>query len=87
MEKFSGFMYRPGASYPKGDFPVYDGSKWAWLPCTEIFLDEQGVEQWKTAFCTIEGWDTKTGFPTRNTLVGLDLKHAADVLQVENKLG
>ncbi len=87
MEKFSGFIYRPGATWPRGDFPVYDGSKWAWLPCAEMYLDERGVEQWKTAFYTIEGWDTRTGFPTRKTLEDLGLRHAADMLKSRNKLG
>jgi aldehyde:ferredoxin oxidoreductase len=87
MEKFSGYMYRPGAAYPMGEFPVYDGSKWEWLPCTEMYLDKRGVEQWKTAFYTVEGWDTQTGFPSRKTLEDLGLKQAADMLEARNKLG
>jgi aldehyde:ferredoxin oxidoreductase len=87
MEKFTGYMYRPGAAYPTGNVPVYDGSKWVWQPCSDMYLDEGGVEQWKTAFYALEGWDTKTGYPSRKTLEDLGLKHAADVLQAKNKLG
>ncbi len=89
MEKFAGFMYRPGASSAAlgGTLPIYDGSKWEWKSCTDLYLDEQGVEQWKTAFYKFEGWDPKTGYPTRNTLEGLGLKHVADLLQAKNKLG
>jgi aldehyde:ferredoxin oxidoreductase len=87
MEKFAGYMYRPGASFPSGDFPVYDGSKWEWLPCSEMYLDERGVEQWKKEFYALEGWNTDTGFPTRKTLEELGLKHAADVLEANHKLG
>jgi aldehyde:ferredoxin oxidoreductase len=52
-----------------------------------MYLNEQGVEQWKTLFYQVEGWDTKTGFPKRRTLEDLGLKNEADMLQVRNKLG
>ena len=52
-----------------------------------MYLNEQGVEQWKTAFYKLEGWDPKTGYPVRKTLEDLGLKHVADVLQAKNKLG
>jgi aldehyde:ferredoxin oxidoreductase len=89
MEKFAGFMCRPGASSAAlgGSLPIYDGSKWEWKNCTDLYLDEQGVEQWKTAFYKFEGWDPKTGYPTRRTLEGLGLKHVADVLEAKGKLG
>ncbi len=89
MEKFGGFMCRPGASSAAlgGTLPVYDGSRWEWKKCTDLYLDEQGVEQWKTAFYSFEGWDPKTGYPTRRTLEALGLKHVADVLEAKGKLG
>ena len=87
MEKFSGYMYRPGAAFPSGEFPVYDGSKWEWQPCSDMYLDERGVERWKTEFYSLEGWNTETGFPTRETLEDLGLKHAADVLEARSRLG
>jgi aldehyde:ferredoxin oxidoreductase len=89
MEKFSGFMYRPGASHVSitGGVPAYDGSKWDWIPGNDMYLDEQGVEQWKTAYYKIEGWDTRTGSPSRKTLEDLGLKNVADALQAKGKLG
>jgi aldehyde:ferredoxin oxidoreductase len=89
MEKFSGFMYRPGASFINvgGGVPVYDGSQWSWVPGDDMILDERGVEQWKTAFYKFEGWDAETGYPKRKTLEDLGLKNVADILQAKNKLG
>jgi aldehyde:ferredoxin oxidoreductase len=89
-EKFAGFMYRPGAaaaSFPPASMPVYDGSRWNWIPVRDMYLDEDGVEHWKTEFYKLEGWDPKTGYPTRKTLEELDMKHVADLLQNNNKLG
>ena len=89
MEKFAGYMYRPGASNAAlgGRLPVYDGAKWEFINCTDLYLDEQGVERWKTAFYDFEGWDNKTGYPNRKTLEDLGLKHVADLLQKNNRLG
>jgi aldehyde:ferredoxin oxidoreductase len=89
MEKLSGFVYRPGAAFNtnSGGVPLYDGSRWNWVAGNDMYLDERGVEQWKTAFYLLEGWDTKTGYPTRKTLEGVGLKHVADLLQAKNKLG
>jgi aldehyde:ferredoxin oxidoreductase len=89
QEKFAGYMYRPGASYcgTATTLPVFDGSKWEWANCRELYLDDKGVEQWKTEFYKVEGWDPKTGYPTRKTLEDLGLKYVADALQSKNKLG
>jgi aldehyde:ferredoxin oxidoreductase len=67
--------------------PIYDGAKWEFKNCTDLYLDEQGVEQWKTAFYNFEGWDNKTGYPNRKTLEDLGLKHVADLLETRQKLG
>jgi aldehyde:ferredoxin oxidoreductase len=89
MEKFGGYMYRPGASMSGAstNLPVYDGSKWNWVNCRELYLDDKGVERWKTEFYKTEGWDPQTGHPTRKVLEDLQLKHVADLLQAKGKLG
>ncbi len=89
VEKFSGFMYRPGAAAASfgGGLPVFDGQKWEWMSLRDMFLDEEGVERWKTAFYTHEGWDAKTGYPNRKTLETLGMKHVADILQKRGRLG
>ena len=89
MENFTGYYYRPGASYCgfSASKPIYDGSKWDWQDCKELYFTEEGVNQWKTHFYEIEGWNTDTGYPTRKTLEDLKMKHVADYLQSKNKLG
>jgi aldehyde:ferredoxin oxidoreductase len=90
IEKFAGFMYKPGAaaaSFPPASLPVYDGSTWNWKPVRDMYLSEEGVERWKTEFYKLEGWDPKTGYPKRSTLEELGMKHVADLLQAKNKLG
>ena len=90
VEKFAGFMYRPGAaaaSFPPASLPVFDGSNWNWKPVRDMYLSEKGVENWKTAFYELEGWDPKTGYPNRKTLEDLGMKHVADHLEANNRLG
>ena len=89
QEKFGGYMYRPGASYCgfSPELPIFDGAKWEWENCRELFLEDRGVEQWKGYFYKVEGWDPQTGYPRRKTLEDLGMKHVADVLQAKNKLG
>jgi aldehyde:ferredoxin oxidoreductase len=90
QEKFPGHYYRPGASYNPGegaDLPVFDGSKWEWADCRELYFEDKGVERWKTAFYKTEGWDPATGYPTLKTLESLGMKHVADVLKSRNRLG
>ena len=89
VEKFSGYMYQPGASkaHYLTTIPVFDGTKWDWTDCGDLYLDRDGVEQWKTAFYTVEGWDPKTGNPKRQTLQELGLSRIADTLEENGKLG
>ena len=88
-EKFSGYMYKPGASkaHYSPSIPVFDGMKWDWKDCSDLYLDHDGVEQWKTAFYSFEGWDSRTGHPKRHTLEKLGLSQVADVLENNGKLG
>jgi aldehyde:ferredoxin oxidoreductase len=87
-EKFSGYMYKPGASraHYQPSLPVYDGRKWDWTDCGELYLSHDGLEQWKTAFYRFEGWDPHTGHPKRSTLEKLGLARVADVLANRGKL-
>jgi hypothetical protein len=63
IEKLGGYMYRPGAFYCgySPDLPVFDGSKRDWQNCGELYLEDKGVEQWKTNFYKAAGWDPQTG--------------------------
>jgi len=89
MENFTGYYYRPGASYCgfAPELPIFDGSKWEWKNCKELYFTREGVDQWKTHFYNVEGWDPDTGYPKRKTLEDLGMKHVADLLQSKNKLG
>jgi aldehyde:ferredoxin oxidoreductase len=89
MENFTGYYYRPGASYCgfSAEKPIFDGTKWEWKSAKELYFTREGVEQWKTHFYNVEGWDTNSGYPTRKTLEDLRLKYVADLLQSKNKLG
>jgi len=35
----------------------------------------------------LQGWDMRTGYPTRGTLESLDLGYVADELKKNNRLG
>ncbi len=89
MEKFTGYYYKPGASYCgyATELHVYDGKKWDWQNCRELYFNEDGVEQWKTHFYDVEGWDRDTGYPKRKTLEELGMKDVADELKSRGKLG
>ncbi|MGD9159713.1 MAG: aldehyde ferredoxin oxidoreductase N-terminal domain-containing protein, partial [Desulfobacteraceae bacterium] len=89
VEKFSGYMYKPGASnaHYSTTIPVFDGSKWDWTECGDLYMNHDGVEHWKTAFYNIEGWDPLTGNPGGRTLKDLGLSGIADILKENKKLG
>jgi aldehyde:ferredoxin oxidoreductase len=52
-----------------------------------MYLDDAGVELFKTNFYKLEGWDVDTGWPTRKTLEGLGLKKVADTMASKWRLG
>jgi aldehyde:ferredoxin oxidoreductase len=89
QEKFAPFMYMPGASFMSldGGKPVYENGKWSFQKQDDLYLEDAGVEQFKTHFYKLEGWDVKTGWPTRKTLEGLSLKKVADTMAAKGRLG
>jgi aldehyde:ferredoxin oxidoreductase len=96
MEKFAEFMYTPAGGLinhiqnlemDSSPMTVYENGKWQMVTREYLYLDKAGVEQWKTNFYKLEGWDPDTGWPTRNTLEELGLKNAADTLESAGRLG
>ncbi len=104
MEKFAGFIYKPGAAYGgmgtdktqiflcaghggTTNYPVYENGKWSYNGLKEVFFTKEGIELFKDNFYTLEGWDLKTGYPTRKLLDSLGLGFVADALAAANKLG
>ena len=49
--------------------------------------DKDKFEEWKTAYYQFEGWDPRTGWPTRKTLDSLGMGYVADELQKNDRLG
>jgi aldehyde:ferredoxin oxidoreductase len=88
QEKFFPFMYKPGASQMSfGGKPVYENGNWSWQPLEDMYLDDAGVELFKTNFYKLEGWGVDTGWPTRKTMDDLGLKNEADILAGKGRLG
>ncbi len=79
----------PGASFMSldGGKPVYGNGKWSLQKLDDLYLDRDGVEQFKTHFCKLICWDVNSGWATRKTLEGLGLKKIADAMAVKSRLG
>jgi aldehyde:ferredoxin oxidoreductase len=88
LEQFAPFMYMPGATFMSlGAKPVYQDGKWSFEDQADLYLDKSGVEEFKTHFYKLEGWDVSNGWPTRKTLEGLGMKKVADLMASKGKLG
>jgi len=67
--------------------PVHEDGEWKFKSVAGRTLDRDKVEKVKTMFYEFEGWDPKTGRPTRASLEKLGLGQVADELEVAGKLG
>ena len=67
--------------------PTFIDGKWDYTDVSDRKLDRAQFDEFKTRFYHLEGWDTRSGWPTRNTLEILGLKHVADLLERRGKLG
>ncbi len=88
-EDFFPYMYMPGASgfAVYGGVPIYENGKWRNDQAPDMYLDRKGVDDFKSHYYALEGWDNEHGWPTRKTLEGFGLKRVADTLAAKNKLG
>ncbi len=88
-EVFAPFMFMPGATFNlgMGGKPVYQDGQWSFENQNDLYLDKEGVEYFKTHYYKFEGWEEKTGWPTRKTLEGLGMKKVADVMNAKGRLG
>lgn len=86
MEVLSGYVYKvPNeAPYPG---PIIKDGQWTYDMGIGRVMDQNKYEDWKTIYYTLEGWDTKTGWPTRKNLEELDMGFVADELEKHGKLG
>ena len=88
-EDFFPYMYMPGASgfAIYGGVPIYENGRWRSDNAPDMYLDRKGVDDFKSHFYALEGWDREHGWPTRATLEGFGLKKVADTLEAGGKLG
>jgi aldehyde:ferredoxin oxidoreductase len=88
-EDFFPYMYMPGASgfAIYGGVPIYENGKWRSDTAPDMYLDRKGVDDFKTHFYALEGWDKEHGWPTRKTLEDLGLEKVVKTLRDSGKLG
>ena len=86
MEVFTGYVYDVPTSVPY-HLPVKENGEWTYGLCLGRKLDRARFEDVKDLFYALEGWDVKTGWPTRAGLSELGLDHVADELEKNGKLG
>jgi aldehyde:ferredoxin oxidoreductase len=90
MVKFADYMYKfsfSGEGYPKVYLPVLKNGRWEFADTLGKVFDRDKMEEFKTRFYELQGWDVKTGYPTRTTLASMGLNHIADELERKGKLG
>ena len=88
-EDFFPYMYKPGASGLAiyGGVPIYENGKWRSDLAPDMYLDRKGVDDFKSHFYALEGWDKENGWPTRKTLEDFGLKRVADTMAARGRLG
>jgi aldehyde:ferredoxin oxidoreductase len=90
MVHFADYIYtQPGtraSGYPEY-MPGINKGKWDFVVTSGRHFDKGKFEAFKTRFYQFQGWDTKTGFPTRKVLASLDLEDVAEELEKNGKLG
>jgi aldehyde:ferredoxin oxidoreductase len=88
-EDFFPYMYKPGASgfAVYGGVPIYENGKWRNDQAPDMYLDRKGVDDFKSHYYALEGWDKEHGWPTRKTLEDFGLKRVADTMAAKGRLG
>ncbi len=67
--------------------PALIDGQWTFADVTGRKVERDKFEEWKTIYYQLEGWDPKTGWPSRATLEELNLGNVADILEKNGKLG
>lgn len=65
---------------------VFENGEWSYKNVWGRMLDHAKFEDFKTRYYAFEGWDTKSGSPTRETLTKLGLSKVADELAAAKKI-
>lgn len=72
---------------PSYNLPGRQNGKWDYIDVSNRHLDKAKFEEFKTRYYQLEEWDPRSGWPKRETLESLGLKHVADALAKKSKLG
>ncbi len=67
--------------------PGTKDGQWQYINVKNRTIDKDKFEAWKTKYYKFEGWDPKTGWPTRKSLKALGLEYVADELEANQRLG
>jgi aldehyde:ferredoxin oxidoreductase len=93
MEVFAEYTYTlpglPGYTTYEVPYtmPTYVDGTWEYRSVAGRVIDRDKFEEWKTKYYALEGWDTSSGYPTRDALAGVGLDSVADKLEAAGKLG
>lgn len=91
MVRFADYIYDVpyggNGKYAWYFLPGRDKGAWKYVQVNNRRLDRAKFEEFKTRFYQLEGWDSKTGWPTRKTLEGLGLASVAQELEKQGKIG
>lgn len=69
-------------------FATYQGGTLPWVWKKQNFaIDKTKLDAFKSIYYKLEGWDEKSGRPTRKTLTDAGLQDVADVLEAKGRLG
>lgn len=86
QEVFTGYVYDVPTTVPY-PLPIKKDGAWTYDINLGRTLDRDKFEDVKDRFYALEGWDKKTGWPTRKGLADLGLDDVADELEKKKKLG
>ncbi len=93
QEIFAPYTYNHAPDYSSSSgmlpytLPVFENGAWRYKTIQGRKLDRKKVEEWKTKYYKLEGWDTASGRPAKSTLESLGLEYVAKELEEQGRLG
>lgn len=87
MVQFSDYVYSTKFKTVAKDWLGREEGTWTYISADGRQLDRQGFEDFKTSFYRLQGWDIRSGWPTRGTLTSLGIDTVADELERQGRLG
>ncbi|MGW8301136.1 MAG: aldehyde ferredoxin oxidoreductase N-terminal domain-containing protein [Desulfobacterales bacterium] len=90
MIHFADYFYtKPSFTYDGQPeyMPGLENGKWRYIKTLGRHFDKNKFEEFKSRFYSLQGWETRTGYPTASTLKSLGLDFVAAELTQNGKLG